>query len=689
MKSFKQKTESLIDTLRRWEEKRQLGFPFLLFCLFILSYGIQAAQLGFVLDDWVTLYAHSTGGADKLSQYAFFVNRPNVAWVWQIGMDTLGYDPLRWQLFSVFWRFSAVLLTWLVWRKLWPQHHLQVSLAAALFAVYPIFMQQGSAMTFSTHWICLTAFSISILLMIYALENKRWRVALLVVSLLAGGVNLFTMEYFIGLEILRPVILWMLLSRGEISRHEKVKKTSLLWAPFVVLLVVYFFYRFFWMATPGYDRNTPTMLLGLLSDPINTLIQLAVTVFRDLLQAVFGSWAATIRPEDVAVSPVSALAAWLAVGAGAALTAGFIFLRSGRETKPEIESRAWYQSALPFGLLSVLAGFAPVWAIGESIAPVGLYNDRFSLAALSGLGLLTIGLLDWLSKEKLPKYMTVCLLIGLAVGYQFRAETVMRQSWKAQLNVYWQMKWRVPDLETPTAIYGEGVMAKYMGSWADVSAYNMLYPNHNPDSFENTWYFNLYSPDSLIFTPDTPISVEKMENLNFQGNSSDSLVFQMKGISGQCLWLVSEDDADNPFLSDYVKPALKLSNPGRVISDAESTLPAEIYGQEPAHNWCFYFQKADLAKQNQQWSRVIELWQEATSQGLKPNVAAEYMPFIMSALHNSDFELAYEISQKGVINDSMRKFTCVRWNQFTPDSDYKAEFQSWLSKINHEFTCEP
>ena len=641
----------------------QKGFPIYLLGVFVLAFGLQTPKLGFVLDDWVILYAHYAGGNQNLAHYAFLVNRPNLAWIWEMGITLLGYNAFLWQIFSLLFRYSAVLLTWLGWKEIWPNDKTEISLAAGLFAVYPIFAQQAAAISFAVHWVCLTLYAGSILLMILGVKYPRYRIPLLVGSLAVGAVNIFSMEYFVGLELLRPLVLWLVIGRQEGTGKQRIREAVTLWAPFLVLMAVYLVYRFNWMPTPGYDRNTPAVLSDLIAAPLRTVENLGLGAVRDLIQTLFGSWSTTIQSGDINFDTPASIVALVVVVIVTLLTAGFFFMQR-RLANPAIQEPGdrFYPSALAYGILAILFGLLPVWAIGQGITSASQYSDRFSLPILAGAGLAVMGLLDWFSLNRAPKVLAACVLIGLGAGFQFRQESINRYSWEAQLNVYWQLKWRIPGIKAPTAIYGDGVLAKYMGGWADDAAYNTLYPARSPDGYDGTWYFNLFKSLGAATKPNMTLNDKEMENLQFMGNSSDSLVIQMHGTPGQCVWLVTTEDQENPYISDSVRPVLGLTNLDRVVSTNPAILPQDIYGPEIDHGWCYYFEKADLARQNGQWNDIVSLWNDAQAKKVRPNVPVEYVPFIQGAAHAGKWDVALEItSLADVPQDINGNYLCGIW----------------------------
>jgi hypothetical protein len=58
--------------------------------------------------------------------------------------------------------------------------------------------------------------------------------------------------------------------------------------------------------------------------------------------------------------------------------------------------------------------------------------------------------------------------------------------------------------------------------------------------------------------------------------------------------------------------------------------PSAIFGNEPIHDWCYYYQKASLARQSSEWETVAKLGDEAQKLGLHPNDQIEWLPFLQA-----------------------------------------------------------
>jgi hypothetical protein len=77
-----------------------------------------------------------------------------------------------------------------------------------------------------------------------------------------------------------------------------------------------------------------------------------------------------------------------------------------------------------------------------------------------------------------------------------------------------------------------------------------------------------------------------------------------------------------------IAPKSKIEN---VITDAQNvTLPVSVFGPEPSRNWCYFYEKADLARQQEDWAAIAKIGKEATQLGLQPNDQIEWMPFLQA-----------------------------------------------------------
>jgi len=641
-----------------------LSTPLLLLGLSFLAFGVQAFWLGYYLDDWVVLYNIFRGGYERLVAYSFAVNRPYGAWPWWMGFKLLGYSPLGWQVWSIFWRWLTSVLLWLGFTRIWPKKKLQIALASALFIVYPIFLQQTNSVTFSDHWICFALYAASILCMVLAIQNHRFFLPLTALALIFSGLELFALEYFVGLELLRFVLIWFLLR--DIPQTKKRFLATLGHSlPYLALLGGFLIWRLAFMPTSGSDRNTPEILTSLLANPFHTVPGVALRAVQDIVEAFLGTWYKTYQPSTIGAAPLSNLAGW-GIGLLAFGVAWIFFLRQSR-TEPDVErDNGENASWMAFSFSVMVAGFLPAWAIGQYLVTAEHYADRYGLAAMFGASLFLVSLSEFFLRRK-HQIVLICILIGLGVGFHFRLANNFRYSWEKQTRLAWQMRWRMPGLQPHTAVYGDGVLS--LGSWVDIAWLNFLYSEPTPSlsASEDYWYYdvNKFNEDRIP-QPGQPLSEKRLENMSFQGSTSDSIVIQFKTVDQQCLWVIDNSDTVNPYLNSRLRAVLPLSSPDHVaFEDAGGSVHLQaVFSSEPTHDWCYYFEKADLAVQQKQWATVQQLWVEVESKKLSTIVAVEYLPFIYGTAAGGDFQTALEISEKAkTINRKMDVPICRAWEQ--------------------------
>ena len=59
-----------------------------------------------------------------------------------------------------------------------------------------------------------------------------------------------------------------------------------------------------------------------------------------------------------------------------------------------------------------------------------------------------------------------------------------------------------------------------------------------------------------------------------------------------------------------------------------SATPPELFGPEPSRKWCYYFESADLARQQGDWAAVARIGDEVFAIPYYPDDLSEYLPFV-------------------------------------------------------------
>jgi hypothetical protein len=208
-----------------------------------------------------------------------------------------------------------------------------------------------------------------------------------------------------------------------------------------------------------------------------------------------------------------------------------------------------------------------------------------------------------------------------------------------------------------------------------------LYHYETDDGTLPYWYFSRRF--HFNYVPNDEIKYE-LRTLRFLGNTSDAVgIFHP---TSGCVRVLDTVYVDDPLYDAGQGVLIPVSNLSRIIPDAESIPPdADIFGQEPARRWCYYFQKADLARQLKDWDTVIDLYQQSQQNKLRVEYGAEFIPFIEAYAQTGDWQKAYELTLAAKdVSRGLNKMICANWSRLRelPSVDEKI-----VEQVKETFAC--
>lgn len=291
--------------------------------------------------------------------------------------------------------------------------------------------------------------------------------------------------------------------------------------------------------------------------------------------------------------------------------------------------------------------------------------------------------------------LILTLLVGLAVGSNLRSGNDFRWEWTYQQRFYWQLYWRAPALIPNTFIISESEVFKFTRRWSLGPALNVLYQAQPTTSGLDYWNFNLeYLMDGLHITSNDLASgavvYENVRTLQFTAPSHNGIAFSYLAGEPRCLWVIMPSDVYYPYWSERASILPTISNPKQILSQPiDATYPdPTIFGPEPPHEWCYYFQKASLARQFGEWETVSMLGDEALSLGFRPRDPYEWMPFLEGYIHIKDWEMAEMSSQQALVGDmNLQTAVCATWTRALETALLSEEEQSTVNLILAEIGC--
>jgi hypothetical protein len=316
-----------------------------------------------------------------------------------------------------------------------------------------------------------------------------------------------------------------------------------------------------------------------------------------------------------------------------------------------------------------------MWAAGLPVKLEFPYN-RFMLAIMPGSALLLAALVGWL-RPRWAKLVLLSLLVGTAAGWHFTTANTFRVEWFNLRAMLRQLTWRAPGIQPGTLLAAYELPFQYYSDNSLTAVVNWTYaPEYTTGDLPYLVAYQSVRKGSALKdrTPNTVVSAP-YRSLQFTGNTSNSLVLYQP-VEG-CLRLLDARYADLtalPYADDRLTEIVGLANLDRIISDpARPAVPIPQYfpgdGQD---DWCYYFEKADLARQMGDTAGVVKLWDAANKAGYSPRNPFELQPFIEGLGSQGRLDEAYQLTRQLFADvPSADMGLCQIWgriNQAQPDS---------------------
>ena len=638
-----------------------------------LAYGLFSRSLGFYLDDWGYLTAFRLNGYEGDGLYWFLLrdNRPASGFFFNFQFETLGLQPFHWHLYVLGLRILVAVMFWAILKILLEKQDHIAFAAAVLFSVYPTFKQTPTVITYSVHWASLFLLLSSIWLSLWIFKNKRYRLPGSLLALLCALVSHMLVEYFIPLEFARGLALIVLAWRSADKPVKKTTRAAWAWAPYILLMAGFLYWRLRLMPTLGNDRNYPHFS-SWLKEPLPFFLKLLRYYSEDLYKILVVDVFNVVKKF---FSTPPGRHPWMVVFFIIFLivVAAYRFSQGKLTTPVPLKITALLMG---FGLLAIGLGVSPGYAIGRHYAEADfLYNDRFALAATLGAAVVWAATLQLIPWRRLQAFLLGLMLACFTVFHITNAQ-VYQNSTSRLKDYLWQLNWRAPNLQRGTAIFSNGEFVSKMGEWPLSMAFTNLYTSTHQDNLQlGYWFFDW--DDGL------PPDIDKMELyraqkvLSFISSGRHNIgVMPPSAGKGRCLWVLSPTDVHYPAITGVDQQLAAVSNLAQIQPHPAAVTPRAIFGDEPPHTWCYYYQKADLAAQFEQWDQVNTLWQQAAGQGFAPHNAKEMLPFIQALAHTGQQEKAAALlAEAARLEPQAAPYLCSAASRLlTSTSDWKQAF---------------
>ncbi len=703
----------------------------------ILAYGLMLPSLGFYWDDLPMSWIRYQLGPEAMTRY-FSSNRPVWGMLYQITTRILPHIPIYWQVFALLLRALMGILVWAVVRRIWRDRESFALVTAFFFLLYPGFNQQWGSYLYSHFFIVLNFFLASFYFMLRALDDPRRARLFTALALLFSALNLWMMEYFFFAELVRPFILFFAMRDREtytgtqVDRYTRIQgntqhairntqQTLRLSTSYLLLWLAAVLSRIFIFNNQVYS----TSLLGdLRTDFFATLahlLQLILASFWTVSGAALGQVFQLPSPSVDGLRVTLMVAGVILI---VFLVTHYAIRNTGKQvdtytrtqvdtytgtrvdkyTSQQSSSFIFHLSSL--SLAALLTAGWPLWLI-EFPPTLAHPTSRFTLPFMFGASLLWAGLLELIPSARW-RYLLAGLLIALMAGRQAFWMNDYRREWESQKTLFWQMTWRAPGLEPNTTVLlndraflspsATGVLPpkdlRVFNYYADNSLAAALNWIYAPDNHSDQMDYLLLYPKSRIggslpsFEKDQPILYDYLAG-TFEGNTSQVVAFYYAPPG--CLRLLDpEIDTLNRFIPDetLMREAAALSSSMWITPEKTASQP-NVYGSEPPRGWCYYFEKADLARQQKDWEEVVRIGEIAFALDDHPNDPVERFVFIEGYAHTSDWARAQELSVESfrVSKDYVGPMLCSLWSRIGRETATSAEQSVAVEAMRSKFVC--
>jgi len=627
-------------------KKQSKSLLFAIISIFLISaiaYLPKVLELGFYRDDWYLLYTGNVLGISLFSDI-FISDRPFRAILMQLAFQVFGNDILLYNFVDYLLRSLAGLGAYWIVRQLWPKQHLAALLTGILYVIFPGFTDQPNALDYQAHHISMTAMVFSIGLTIFAMRENRRLVKFLYffASALLALLCYLGMEYFIGMEGLRfAIIFYCSEPLGIKNIIKRAWKTILTGMPILVTSAGFLIWRIFFFQNVRYATQIDSMFSAYSSSPALRLANSFSSLITDIINVTVLSWgvpfnrlAADLRLREWVVAFALSL---VAIAILVFVSIKTIALEKNKKDE-EISTR-WALDSIYIGLFGVIISLIPI-IFGDRRA---FLPSRFTWPGSLGAVLWLVGVLHRTLIHKRQQVMIASLLTFLAIMTHFANGLVFAEDWKTARDMWWQLSWRAPQIQAGTVLVGK------------------------INGMEIPEDYVLWGPANLIYHPapyesSLPVSAEVLNLTSFQmiitgrGNEKEvrsipisrdfsKTLILSKPASQSCLHVL---DGNAPLPSVYADERIIALEPFSKVEQIDpladpATPPVAIFGSEPNHSWCYYYQKASLANQAQDWQEIKRLGDEALEQGFRADDWVEWIPFIRGYAYVGDYEKVEEL----------------------------------------------
>jgi hypothetical protein len=480
---------------------------------------------------------------------------------------------------------------------------------------------------------------------------------------------------------MRFLFIWVIISETANGFGRRVVETLKHWWPYLLIWLA----NGAWLAYFYTVGNYASYEVEVVSEPL-TPVHVFLALGDAIWKAGFYVWAQILLLASRAIAAPTTLLTFLLISV--TFVSIFLFLR--KLNLSEGETRVFAAPAILIGLAGIVLGRIPSFAAGLPLTLQSSF-DRFMISMMLGGSLFVAGLIELLLRNPRIKMYVFAFLIALGIGQQFFNANIFRRDWAQQQEIYWQLAWRIPAMKPGTALLTHQLPIDYETDLSFTAPINWMYaPEYERSDLP---YALIYTEKRLGGTALTSLDRNTkitlpIRRVSFHGSTSQVLVIYMP--QNGCLRVLDPERGDEVTYggqSRFLVDAIPLSDLSNIIVDTNQTAKLPFLA-EPEHTWCYYFAKAELARQQGDWDQVIDFIDEARSLGYEPEDPFEWLTYIEAQAITGNVEGAKKTSQDAFEQeDRIRRGLCELWKRIQTLPASMGEEAMLINQILSEYQC--
>jgi hypothetical protein len=635
-----------------------------------IVYALNIDHFSLYRDDWYYAYDGFVAGPSIFHQM-FSIDRPARGYFFEIFAILFDSHVIFYHLAAWLWRtlggFGAL---WL-FRLLWPRQRAATFIAAVLFLSYPGYLWWVAGIEYQPMIAsaCLHVFSIAMTLK--AVQASRWQYRLIWMTggILTGWGALGLVDYAIGMEAFRILAILLIVSRsmpetGWGARLRQAFRTSLL--P-LVIPIGFLVWKIFLFEGDRKATDIRLQLFNFLRSPVDAVLLWAVHLFQSVLNVTILAWGVPLYQYFFSLPQADRLSGLLVSLVVIAIFVVSVSMLQSSTAAGETDTHSangtipWEQEAIWLGLGGVIAGVLPV-VLANRYVSFQAYS-HYALPASLGAAVFLAGCIYSLDSRRVRVFLATFLIGVSALTHQAVSVAAVREQAEIR-DFWWQVYWRIPSIQAGTTLAVDYAAVKY-GEDTDIvwgPANFLYYPEQNPGAT-----LVKYKLAATSLTQDGILKVVMGDVRATQSYRSHSMFLNYRRVlvisqpfEGSC---VHVSDERWPERSNYDSAQITAMASHSKIENVllDETTPVPMYfafGPEPAHDWCYYYQKASLARQAGDWETLAALGDEAAIAGYSPEDPIEWMPYLQAYAYFGNTKAVESISSKLSTTDFYRLQIC-------------------------------